>query len=45
MHLFEHYAPLISIFLTGLASVQTLEKKSFLYKVPNIWNNLSILVR
>jgi len=34
MHLFKHYAPLISIFLTGLASTQTLAKKSSHIKLP-----------
>jgi len=38
------YAPLISIFLTGLASTQT-APLPFSYKASNIWNNLHLSVR
>jgi len=46
--LFEHYAPLISNFLTG--HVKTLKsfdfgKRAFSHKAPNIWNSLPLLVR
>jgi len=34
VHLFEHYAPLISIFLTGHMSAQTLAKKPSHIKLP-----------